>query len=80
MYPAVKENICLGYVSLHYEMQKLYQKRSGLLGILQMVFLVVYALCGLLLLCYRKWIHVPTKQISKGAQNTPMAIFPTGFL
>ncbi|MEI3412901.1 MAG: HAMP domain-containing sensor histidine kinase [Blautia sp.] len=67
MYPAVKENICLGYVSLHYEMQKLYQKRSGLLGILQMVFLVVYALCGLLLLCYRKWIHVPMKQISKGA-------------
>lgn len=67
VYPAVKENICLGYVSLHYEMQKLYQKRSGLLGILQMVFLVVYALCGLLLLCYRKWIHVPMKQISKGA-------------
>ena len=32
-----------------------------------MVFLVVYALCGLLLLCYRKWINVPMKQISKGA-------------
>ena len=67
VYPAEKENICLGYISLHYEMQKLYQKRSGLLWILQMVFLVVYALCGLLLLCYRRWIHVPMKQISKGA-------------
>lgn len=69
VYPAVKENICLGYVSLHYEMQKLYQKRSGLLGILQMIFFGVYALCGLLLLFYQKWVHIPMKQIIKGASE-----------
>ena len=67
VYPVEKAGSCQGYISMHYEMQKLYQKRSGLLGILQMVFLVVYALCGLLLLCYQRWIHVPMKQISKGA-------------
>ena len=40
----------LGYVTYHYDMQQLYQKRSGLLGILQMIFFGVYALFGLLLL------------------------------
>lgn len=59
----------LGYVTYHYDMQQLYQKRSGLLGILQMVFFAVYALCGLLLLCYQKWIHTPMQQIIKGASE-----------
>ena len=58
-----------GYVTYHYGMQQLYQKRSGLLGILQMVFLAVYALCGLLLLCYQKWVHIPMQQIIKGASE-----------
>ena len=58
-----------GYVTYHYDMQQLYQKRSGLLGILQMVFFAVYALCGLLLLCYQKWIHTPMQQIIKGASE-----------
>ena len=59
----------LGYVTYHYEMQQLYQKRSGLLGILQLVFLVVYALCGLLLVCYKRWVHTPMQQIIKGASE-----------
>ena len=58
-----------GYVTYHYDMQQLYQKRSGLLGILQMVFLTVYLLCGLLLLCYQKWVHKPMQQIIKGASE-----------
>ena len=59
----------LGYVTYHYDMQQLYQKRSGLLGILQMIFFGVYALCGLLLLFYQKWVHIPMKQIIKGASE-----------
>ena len=55
-----------GYVTYHYDMQQLYQKRSGLLGILQMVFFAVYALCGLLLLCYQKWIHTPNATDHQG--------------
>ena len=58
-----------GYVTYHYDMQQLYQKRSGLLGILQMIFFGVYALCGLLLLFYQKWVHIPMKQIIKGASE-----------
>ena len=34
-----------------------------------MVFFAVYALCGLLLLCYQKWIHTPMQQIIKGASE-----------
>lgn len=58
-----------GYITYHYDMQQLYRERSGLLGILQMIFLAVYALCGLLLLCYQKLIHIPMKQIIKGASE-----------
>ena len=32
-------------------------------------FFAVYALCGLLLLCYQKWIHTPMQQIIKGASE-----------
>ena len=59
----------LGYVTYHYDMQQLYQKRSGLLGILQMIFFGVYVLFGLLLLFYQKWVHIPMKQIIKGASE-----------
>ena len=67
--PVEKNHSVLGYVTYHYEMQELYQKRSGLLGILQLVFLVVYALCGLLLVCYQIWVHTPMRQIIKGASE-----------
>ena len=69
MVPVENSDVTEGYVTYHYDMQQLYQKRSGLLGILQMVFLAVYALCGVLLLCYQKWIHIPLKQIIKGASE-----------
>ncbi len=69
MVPVENSGVTEGYVTYHYDMQQLYQKRSGLLGILQMVFLAVYALCGVLLLCYQKWIHIPLKQIIKGASE-----------
>lgn len=67
--PVENADVTEGYITYHYDMQQLYQKRSGLLGILQMVFLAVYALCGLLLLCYQKWIHIPMQQIIKGASE-----------
>lgn len=69
MIPVENSSVTEGYVTYHYDMQQLYQKRSGLLGILQMVFFAVYALCGLLLLCYQKWIHTPMQQIIKGASE-----------
>lgn len=69
MIPVENSGVTKGYVTYHYDMQQLYQKRSGLLGILQMVFFAVYALCGLLLLCYQKWIHTPMQQIIKGASE-----------
>ena len=69
MIPVENSGVTEGYVTYHYDMQQLYQKRSGLLGILQMVFFAVYALCGLLLLCYQKWIHTPMQQIIKGASE-----------
>lgn len=67
--PVESSGSVYGYVTYHYDMQQLYQKRSGLLGILQMVFLTVYLLCGLLLLCYQKWVHKPMQQIIKGASE-----------
>ena len=67
--PVKSSGITEGYITYHYDMQQLYQKRSGLLGILQMIFLAVYALCGLLLLGYQKWVHIPIQQIIKGASE-----------
>ncbi|MDD5804561.1 ATP-binding protein [Blautia sp. HCP3S3_H10_1] len=67
--PVESSSAAIGYVTFHYDMQQLYQKRSGLLGILQMVFLVVYLLCGLLIICYQLWIHLPLQQIIKGASE-----------
>ena len=66
----VKDNgITEGYVTYHYNMRELYQKRSGLLIILQIIFVVVYLMCGLLLLCYQIWVHRPMQQIIKGASE-----------
>ena len=67
--PVKSSGITEGYITYHYDMQQLYQKRSGLLGILQMIFLAVYTLCGLLLLGYQKWVHIPIQQIIKGASE-----------
>lgn len=67
--PAYSGDALLGYITIHYDMQKLYQKRSGLLGILQLVFLIVYGLCGLLLVCYKKWVQKPMEEIIKGASE-----------
>ncbi len=67
--PVNSNGVTEGYVTYHYDMQELYQKRSELLAILQLVFLVVYLLCGLLLLCYQIWVHRPMQQIIKGASE-----------
>ena len=67
--PAYLGDALLGYITIHYDMQKLYQKRSGLLWILQLVFLIVYGLCGLLLVCYKKWVQKPMEEIIKGASE-----------
>ena len=67
--PVHSDDTLLGYITIHYDMQKLYQKRSGLLGILQLVFFIVYGLCGLLLVCYKKWVQKPMEEIIKGASE-----------
>ena len=38
MIPVENSGVTEGYVTYHYDMQQLYQKRSGLLGILQIGF------------------------------------------
>lgn len=54
-----------GYVAIHYMMSRLYQTRGQYLLILQLLFMVVYALAALLLLVYRRRVHRPLSEISK---------------
>lgn len=61
------ENHTQGYLSLHYQTEALYQKKSNLLFILTMLFLLFYGFSLLLLIIYRIFIHNPMKKITDGA-------------
>lgn len=65
--PVTKDMMTKGYVAVHYLMSDLYQNRGGILIILQIMFLVVYALSGILLIFHRKFVQKPLEQITKGA-------------
>lgn len=67
--PITSDMTTKGYVSIHYPMSSLYQHRSGILLIIQVLFLVIYGLTFLLILIYRKYIHHPLEQITKGASE-----------
>ena len=58
-----------GYVAIHHQMKELYQSRGNILGIMQLIFLIFYAVTYLLLLIYRYHIHLPLCKIIKGASE-----------
>lgn len=55
-----------GYVAIHYQMRFLYQNRSGLLKIMQILFLCIYLITLLLLLLYHWHVQRPLSQIIRG--------------
>lgn len=56
-----------GYVCIHYIMSELYQDRSGILAIIQILFAVLYLLSGLMVVFYRFYVHRPLLHIMQGA-------------
>lgn len=67
--PITSEMTTRGYVSIHYPISSLYQERSGILLIMQLLFLCIYVLTFLLIFIYRRYIHRPLEQITKGASE-----------
>ena len=58
-----------GYVAIHYSMTNLYQSRSSILFIMQVIFLLCYAATSLLLWAYSHYIRKPLARIIKGASE-----------
>lgn len=58
-----------GYVAIHYSMTNLYQSRSSILFIMQVIFLLCYAATSLLLWAYSHYIRKPLARIMKGASE-----------
>lgn len=67
--PITSEMTTKGYIAIHYPMSSLYQHRSSLLLIVQLLFLAFYALTFILILIYRKYVYRPLEQITKGASE-----------
>lgn len=67
--PITSEMSPKGYIAIHYQMQKLYQSRSRILLILQIITLVLYAMTFCLLLIFRRHVDRPLQQIIKGASE-----------
>lgn len=55
-----------GYIAIHYMMSSLYQKRGQYLSILQLLFLIVYAMMALILVVFYRHVHKPLREIKKG--------------
>ena len=55
-----------GYVAIHYQMRSLYQNRSGILRIMQIIFLFTYMLTLLLMILYHWHVQRPLSQIIQG--------------
>ena len=56
-----------GYVAVHYLMSNLYQSRSSLLWIIQLLFVITYLMTAVLFLFYSFYIRKPLYAITKGA-------------
>lgn len=67
--PITSDMTIKGYVAIHYKMESLYRTRSSILLILQLLFLIIYALTYLLLLIYRWHIYLPLQAIIKGTSE-----------
>ena len=68
-----------GYVAIHYQMRFLYQNRSGLLKIMQILFLCIYLTTLLLLLLYHWHVQRPLSQIIQGKQAACKLLQPISF-
>ena len=58
-----------GYVAVHYLMSNLYQSRSSLLWIIQLLFVITYLITAVLFLFYSFYIRKPLYAITKGASE-----------
>ena len=58
-----------GYVAIHYLMSDLYQSRSSLLWIIQLLFVVTYLLVAVLFIFYSFHVRKPLHEITKGASE-----------
>ena len=64
--PITADMATKGYVAIHYQMRFLYQNRSGLLEIMQILFLCIYLTTLLLMLLYHCHVQRPLSQIIRG--------------
>ena len=58
-----------GYVAVHYLMSDLYQSRSDLLWIVQLLFVITYLMAAVLFFFYSFHIRKPLHDITKGASE-----------
>ena len=58
-----------GYVAVHYLMSDLYQSRSSLLWIIQLLFVITYLMTAVLFFFYIFYIRKPLYAITKGASE-----------
>ena len=58
-----------GYVAVHYLMSDLYQSRSSLLWIIQLLFVITYLMTAVLFFFYSFYIRKPLYAITKGASE-----------
>ena len=67
--PITKHLNIRGYVAVHYLMSDLYQSRSSLLWIIQLLFVITYLMTAVLFLFYSFYIRKPLYAITKGASE-----------
>lgn len=58
-----------GYLVLHYPMRQLYQERSGVIAIMQVLYFIFYGICVLFLLFFSRFVHRPIEKITDGAEE-----------
>lgn len=58
-----------GYVAIHYQMKTLHQSRSNILLIMQLIFLICFALTSILIWAYQHYIHRPLDKIIRGTSE-----------
>ncbi len=67
--PITEDMNIKGYVAVHYLMSDLYQSRSSLLWIIQLLYIITYLVAAMFFLWYNLYIRRPLKEITKGASE-----------
>lgn len=67
--PITEDMTTRGYVAIHYLMSDLYQNRSTLLWIIQILYILTYLGVALLFFWYIRCIRRPFQEITKGASE-----------